>query len=821
MRLMGNYRNPLVDYDALAAYASLEGGSSNYQQPPRKLTPQELRVKAEADAREKARYLADPVRRKAEANARELLSTLPGSSKEKEQAVTTFTALLQGKTDVAAMQHLGTTLGKKALAKYSEKYGKPALKSLLGSVPVHFPGNIPVNEAVWAVGYQILSGHFDPEALAKAALKQGEKYVLAEGQRIAIEEGTKLAGSFAANVTPFIGPAIQVFTGGNPFKGADPKGVINCFVVTWGDVFQKQGEAYYPKGNYPAGAQGVMYAGRLRLRNDGLPDPRFHIIGGTLGFKEVEGAWGKEGKAAASFLKAFCKDNPYMKLANVGLTMVGSIAGGPIAVVVTGIYTVIEGFSKTISEGSSSFKHKVAEGKKKAVDATIKYLKDSGEWRRIVTAREEAIKTNDLAVGLSTPVRLTFHRGGAKTWPSPEPVVYGWTVADAIRKVVPKPGQFSASTDISLYGHPFTIEHFVEGKWKKISCGPFETEQQYGNAWKKCGAPPKTVGNGSYTAVYEMLKKEGLYEQDVLENPGKAAKLRASVIASIIKKEVDEKKKHEAFVQSDRTRMDKKQHAEGSVEQKRISAAAPTADKNAAAKFAGKNLSKTAREALLRQTRSDLKNVYFACSDRTTCPEADKVLAEIRWLENSLKAPSAKHEPPKHETKAAPKATPPVKRQEQKLDKLKKEIADLQRKADAARRARDIALRAVQNKDAQRQQAVAAGLNPAQAAAATAPLQQQTAAAVSQAVSAAASVKTQQAQVQQAAAAAQVPMQAVQRVMAMQAPARPAAPFQPFWQSSFTSSPLRPQTGAAAPVEPAQPAIPSGRPDLFSFFFRR
>jgi len=170
---------------------------------------------------------------------------------------------------------------------------------------------------------------------------------------------------------------------------------------------------------------------------------------------------------------------------------------------------------------------------------------------------------------------------------------------------------------------------------------------------------------------------------------------------------------------------------------------------------------------------------------------------------------------------ASAETTPPVKRQEQKLDKLKKEIADLQRKADAARRARDIALRAVQNKDAQRQQAVAAGLNPSQAAAATAPLQQQTAAAVSQAVSAAALVKTQQAQVQQAAAAAQVPMQAVQRVMSMQAPARPAAPFQPFWQSSFTSSPLRPQTGAAAPVEPAQPAIPSGRPDLFSFFFRR
>jgi hypothetical protein len=195
-------------------------------------------------------------------------------------------------------------------------------------------------------------------------------------------------------------------------------------------------------------------------------------------------------------------------------------------------------------------------------------------------------------------------------------------------------------------------------------------------------------------------------------------------------------------------------------------------------------------------------------------------------LVQGLKQAAAQHKkatqpvPQKEAPLAKPQVKQPVKRQEQKIDKLKKEIADLQRKADAARKARDIALRAVQNKDAQRQQAVAAGLTPAQAVAATASSQQQTAAAISQAVAAAGLVKSQQAQVQQAAAAAQVPMQTVQRVMSMQAPARPAVPFQPFWQRSFTSSPYRPQTGAAAPVEPAQPAIASGRPDLFSFFRR-
>lgn len=846
-----NYpRNPLVDYDALAAYgesglgvpsmnnlnpygfkppASAKDAVKYWQGQAQQLAKTGGRVvaqqaqevqrqleaaktKAAADALEAARYLADPVRKQAEAQAQRLLSAVPGNAQEKAKALAAFTGLMQGKLDVAALEHLGTDLGKKALYKYGEQYGKPALQKLLSSVPVKFPSNIPVNEAVWAVGYQILSGHYDPVSMLKAAAQVGEKYILAQGQKLAIEEGTKLAGSFVADAVPYVGPAVQLFTSGNPFKGADPSGVINCYIVTWPDVLEEEGRKHIPNWrSLPAGAAGSMYAGYLGFSDQGrnkyeqsqrttwggLPDPRFHIIGGSIGFQDVDGAWNKEVQAAANFIQTNCKDNPYMAVANQALTLVASLAGGPLTFLATSILTVASQASKTFSQESGDFKRRIREGKQKAINATIKYLKDSGEWRRIITARQETSKTNALVANLTNPVRLTFLKGTAKSWPSPEPTVTGVDVSQAIHTVIPKPGTFVSSDSLPLYGHPFTIEYFVDGKWKKAPCGPYTLESQV--EWSKCGPSPKPAG--SYQAVLDAAKKAGAYNQAVVENPAQAEKVRASIVAAYAKSEKAKQQKQEAFVQSDAARIAQLQKDKAAADAKRRADAAPAADRAAAAKFAGKTFTAQQRAALLKKTQSDLSMAYFQCGDKTACPDVDRLLAEIRWLQG--KQP------------AAP-VTPPVKRTDQKVAQLQKEIVQLKKQAAAAQAARIAAQQAVRANDTQRQQAISAGLSPAQAAAAMAPLRNQTVAAINQATQAAATLSNQAAQVQKAAQVAQVPMSAVQQVLSKPLIAAPQRPLVPIPQQSFSTTPF---VTWGSP-EPAQPAVPTDRPDLFLPFLR-
>jgi hypothetical protein len=166
---------------------------------------------------------------------------------------------------------------------------------------------------------------------------------------------------------------------------------------------------------------------------------------------------------------------------------------------------------------------------------------------------------------------------------------------------------------------------------------------------------------------------------------------------------------------------------------------------------------------------------------------------------------------------AEPPAPKPVKRQEQNLDKLRKEVEKLRSMAKEARDRRVLAQRAIRTKDVQRQQAAAAGLTPVQQAQALQPAQAQTAAALTQATAAAADAANQQAAVQRAAARAGVPVSAVQAILARQALAASQRPAAPFFQRTFTAQPFSPQAGA----EPATPALPTDRPDLFLPFYRQ
>lgn len=211
-----------------------------------------------------------------------------------------------------------------------------------------------------------------------------------------------------------------------------------------------------------------------------------------------------------------------------------------------------------------------------------------------------------------------------------------------------------------------------------------------------------------------------------------------------------------------------------------------------------------------------LDQAYAACEPGKPCPKAEGIFRQIvelhrkgmklppqpkgsGWDVFEQRAEAAAQKAgmtaaPASATKTAPKAAPatatrpavktapPVKRTDQKIDRLRKEIAELKKKAATAHAARTKAEHAIRTKDVHRQRAVAAGLTPRQQEAALQPAQAQTAAAVAQATSAAADAVNQQLKVKQAALAAKVPLTAVQQ--ALKAPQRPALPglFPSFFQ---------------------------------------
>jgi hypothetical protein len=194
----------------------------------------------------------------------------------------------------------------------------------------------------------------------------------------------------------------------------------------------------------------------------------------------------------------------------------------------------------------------------------------------------------------------------------------------------------------------------------------------------------------------------------------------------------------------------------------------------------------------------------------------EKAEAAIGGKPAAAPAKSTKVDKPQF-TKVGSAPPPPIKRQDQRLDRLRKEVEKLRKTAEAAHRARVEAQKVLRAKDAQRQQAAASGLSPGQQAQVLRPAQAQTAAALTQATAAAADAANQSAAVQRAAAAAGVPVSAVQAILARQALAASQRPAAPFFQRTFSTQPFSPQPGA----EPAAPALPTDRPDLFLPFYRR
>lgn len=229
---------------------------------------------------------------------------------------------------------------------------------------------------------------------------------------------------------------------------------------------------------------------------------------------------------------------------------------------------------------------------------------------------------------------------------------------------------------------------------------------------------------------------------------------------------------------------------------------------------AGQALAKSredSKEGPLWKLYTDLDNTALYCDDPKKCPARDKILAQILdWHRKGLKMPTqpkgsawAYYEdmfeaqvqkeraaqaktvkttkPGAVPSKPPPAVKAPVKRADQKVDDLRKEIAKLKKQAADAHTARTKAERTVRTNDAKRQSAVAAGFTPAQAAAMLQPAQAQTASDVAQATAAALAVARQQVAVQNAARVAQVPLATVRQALAKPAP-QGFDPFSKIWQ---------------------------------------
>lgn len=264
---------------------------------------------------------------------------------------------------------------------------------------------------------------------------------------------------------------------------------------------------------------------------------------------------------------------------------------------------------------------------------------------------------------------------------------------------------------------------------------------------------------------------------------------------------------------------------------------------------AGRQLAKSredSKEGPLWKLYTELDNTALYCDDPKKCPARDKILAQILdWHRKGLKMPAnapkdwlyyenmfeaqvqkeraasgkttapAAAKPTK--TQTPPAAKPPVKRSNQKIDNLKKEIADLKKKAASAHSARLKAERSVRAADAQRQETVLRGLSAFDRSRVLQPTKTQTVTAVNEATAAAAEFANQLAKVRRAAASAGVPMSAVHQVLSKPPLPAPQRLLPPVLQQTFGVGPFTSQRGA----EPARPAVPTDRPELFLPFLRR
>lgn len=219
---------------------------------------------------------AAPVRRfvgGVERQLTQLTRGIPGLDGATQQAMG---ELMKGRVDIGTVQRLGTRAGRQLLDRYGKQFGEKALRRLASKIPnIQIP-NVPgVGGIVNAVGQQLLSGNFKPEALARAAGAAGKKFALQQGKKLAVKYGTKAAAqiggkalaSTAASAVPYVGAVASLATSGRQSPNLQGK----CDVLEWND-------------KSVLGLKGAMNVGALRGTGPtkcakGLPDPRFHMSG--------------------------------------------------------------------------------------------------------------------------------------------------------------------------------------------------------------------------------------------------------------------------------------------------------------------------------------------------------------------------------------------------------------------------------------------------------------------------------------------------------------------------------------------------------------